>query len=108
MADSLDRQPLSRETVVKVARLARLKLTPAEIDDYVGKLGQVLGYVEMLDEVDVTDIEPMVHAIELRNVFRADEVRPSLPRTDALKNAPKTDGVCFLVPQILDGGGSSA
>jgi aspartyl-tRNA(Asn)/glutamyl-tRNA(Gln) amidotransferase subunit C len=108
MADSLDRQPLSRETVVKVARLARLKLTPAEIDDYVGKLGQVLGYVEMLDEVDVTDIEPMVHAIELRNVFRADEVQPSLSRSDALKNAQKTDGVCFLVPQILDGGGSSA
>ena len=103
MADSLDRQPLSRETVVKVARLARLKLTPAEIDDYVGKLGQVLGYVEMLDEVDVTDIEPMVHAIELTNVLREDTLVPSLPRADGLKNAPKQDGRYFLVPAILEG-----
>jgi aspartyl-tRNA(Asn)/glutamyl-tRNA(Gln) amidotransferase subunit C len=99
---------LDRETVVKVAKLARLKLSDAEIDDCAGKLGQVLGYIAMLNEVDTTDVEPMVHAIEMRNVFRADEVQPSLPRTEALKNAPKTDGVCFLVPQILDGGGSSA
>lgn len=99
---------LDRETVVKVAGLARLKLTEAEIEDHAGKLGQVLGYINVLNEVDTTDVEPMVHAIEMRNVFRADEVQPSLPRTEALKNAPKTDGVCFLVPQILDGGGSSA
>lgn len=99
---------LDRETVVKVAGLARLKLSDAEIDDYAGKLGQVLGYIAVLNEVDTTNVEPMVHAIELRNVFRADEVQPSLPRTEALRNAPKTDGVCFLVPQILDGGGPSA
>ncbi len=99
---------LDRETVVKVAGLARLKLSDAEIDDYAGKLGQVLGYINVLNEVDTTNVEPMVHAIELRNVFREDEVQPSLPRTEALKNAPKTDGVCFLVPQILDGGAPSA
>lgn len=101
-------QKLDRETVVKVASLARLKLTDREIDDYTGKLGQVLGYIQMLDEVPTDDVEPMVHAIELRNVFRDDVVQPSLPREQALANAPKTDGKCFLVPQILDAGTVSA
>ncbi len=93
---------LTRNEVLKVARLARLKLTDAEVADYAEKLGSVLEYVESLNEVDTEDVEPMVHAVELSNVFRPDEVVPSLPREAALSNAPKTDGYCFLVPQILD------
>src|SRR5262245_433043 len=93
---------LTRDDVLKVARLARLKLTDAEISDYVEKLGSVLAYVESLNEVDTEDIEPMVHAVELSNVFRRDEVQPSLPREAALSNAPKSDGQFFLVPQLLD------
>ncbi len=93
---------LTRDDVLKVARLARLKLTDAEIDDYTEKLGSILEYVASLNEIATEDVEPMVHAVELSNVFRADEVLPSLPREAALANAPKTDGRFFLVPQILD------
>jgi aspartyl-tRNA(Asn)/glutamyl-tRNA(Gln) amidotransferase subunit C len=93
---------LTRADVLKVARLARLKLTHAEIDDYTDKLGSVLAYVESLNEIDTEDVEPMVHAVELSNVFRPDETAPSLAREAALANAPKTDGQFFLVPQILD------
>ena len=95
-------EPLTSFEVQKVALLGRLKLSEAEVADYTLKLGQVLGYVEVLNEVDTENVEPLVHAVELTNVFRADEVRPSLPPTDALANAPKTDGRFYLVPQILD------
>lgn len=93
---------LTRADVLKVANLARLKLSEAEVADYTAKLGSILEYVESLNEVDTEDVEPMVHAVELSNVFRRDGVVPSLTREAALSNAPKTDGQFFLVPQILD------
>ncbi|MDB5340811.1 MAG: gatC [Planctomycetaceae bacterium] len=97
MAETLD-----AEKVRKVAVLARLKLSEAEIGDYATKLGNILKYVDTLNEVNTEGVVPMVHAVELSNVFRADEVQPSLPRAAALQNAPKTDGTFFLVPQILE------
>lgn len=93
---------LTLDDVRKVALLARLKLGEAELADYAAKLGQVLDYVDLLNELDTDDVEPMVHAVELSNVFREDAVRPSLPPAEALANAPKSDGRFFLVPQILD------
>ncbi len=93
---------LSQDVVLKVASLARLKLTDVEVDAMTGQLGSILDYVAMLDEVDVSGVEPMVHAIELTNVTRADELKQSLPRTAALQNAPKTDGKYFLVPAIIE------
>lgn len=95
---------LTRDDVKKVAVLARLKLSEAEIDSLTTQMGKILGFVESLNEVQTDGVEPMVHAMELRNVFRADEARPSFSREEALKNAPKTDGKYFLVPQILDAG----
>jgi aspartyl-tRNA(Asn)/glutamyl-tRNA(Gln) amidotransferase subunit C len=92
----------TEETVQRVARLARLKLTPHEIKHFTPQLQQVLHYVAQLEEVDSANVAPMAHAIELSNVFRADEPRPSLPREAALANAPKSDGKYFLVPPILD------
>ena len=94
---------LTRTEVLKVATLARLKLNDAEIDDCTTKLGNILAYVDSLSEVVTDDVEPMVHAVELSNVFRPDAVTPSLSREAALSNAPKTDGQFFLVPQILGG-----
>ena len=93
---------LSPEDVRKVARLSRLKLTPEEEARFARQLGDVLKYVEMLNEVDTTGVEPLAHPHEMTDVFRADETRPSLPRDAALSNAPKTDGKYFLVPQILE------
>lgn len=94
---------LPRETVLKVARLSRLTLSDVEVETFQSQLGAMLDYVTMLDELDVTNIEPMVHAIELTNVTRPDELQPSLPRAEALSNAPKTDGKFFLVPAIIEG-----
>ena len=94
--------PLTPDVVRRVARLARLKLDDSEVTTLATELSQVLHYVDQLSEVDSTGIEPMAHAIEFTDVFRADEPRPSLPREAALANAPKSDGKYFLVPPILD------
>lgn len=96
-------EPLSRDDVLKVAMLARLKLSEAEVERIAAQLGDVLNYVEVLNEIDTEDVEPMAHAVELSNVFREDVARESLPREAALANAPKSDGRYFLVPQILEG-----
>ena len=93
---------LTRDDVAKVALLGRLKLTADEMDRMTVQLGRVLEYVDILNEVDTQNVEPMAHAIELRDVFREDTPVPSLPREDALTNAPKTDGRCFVVPAILE------
>ena len=95
-------QSLTRQDVAKVALLSRLKLTEAEVDLFTSQLGQVLGYVELLNELDTSDVTPMAHATEIANVFRDDELNPSLPRAAALSNAPKSDGKFFVVPQILE------
>ncbi len=90
------------EDVRKVASLARLELSDEELATYGEQLTQILGYVEVLDDVDIEGVEPMAHAAEVHNVFREDKQQPSIDRTDALANAPKTDGKFFQVPQILD------
>ncbi len=95
---------LTSDDVRKVAVLARLRLTDAQIEKLTPKLAEVLNYVATLSEVDTDGVEPMAHAIELSNVLREDGVRPGLTREQALANAPKTDGRYFLVPPILEGG----
>ncbi len=94
---------LTDADVAKVATLARLKLTDAETTRLAGEMATILNYVAILNEVDTEDVEPMAHAVDVVNVLRPDEIQPSLPRADALANAPQSDGECFLVPQILDG-----
>lgn len=95
--------PLTPDDVRKVARLARLKLTDDEVAAFTRQLADVVRYVDQLSEVNTAGVEPLAHAIEIENVLRADEPRPSLPRADALSNAPASDGRYFLVPQILEG-----
>jgi len=92
---------LSRADVEKVSLLARLQLTDAELDLMTTQLGQIVGYVEQLAELDTEGVEPMAHALELSNVFADDVVRPSLPRQAALANAPHQDGQFYLVPAVL-------
>lgn len=92
---------LSRAEVEKISLLARLKLSPAELDTMTTQLGAIVGYVESLGELDTENVEPMAHALELRNVFRADELRPSLPREAALANAPAHNQQFYLVPAVL-------
>ncbi|MCA9005052.1 MAG: Asp-tRNA(Asn)/Glu-tRNA(Gln) amidotransferase subunit GatC [Planctomycetaceae bacterium] len=92
---------LTQDEVLKVASLSRLKLSETEVTALGEQMGSVLKYIAMLDELDTTDIEPMAHAIEISNVFRDDQLQESLPREQALSNAPQTDGKYFLVPAIL-------
>jgi aspartyl-tRNA(Asn)/glutamyl-tRNA(Gln) amidotransferase subunit C len=92
---------ISRTDVEKVALLGRLQLTEAEVSTITGELAQIVGYVDQLSEVNTEGVEPMAHAIEVVNVFRADEVTPSLSRDEALSNAPHHDGRGYLVPAAL-------
>ena len=64
-------------------------------------LNDVLQYVEELEELDLTDVEPMAHAVQVQNVFRKDEVKPSLDRKLALQNAPEEDNGYFKVPRVI-------
>ena len=84
------------------AHLARLALTPDEEKKLGAQLGNILGYVEKLKGLDVTDVEATAHAVPMVNVTRADEVRPSLSHEEALRNAPKQAGGLFVVPKIIE------
>ena len=85
-----------------VANLARISLTPDEEAKLGYQLGDILGYVKKLEELDVTGVEPMAHAVPLANVLRADEGRPSIPQEVALANAPKQANGLFIVPKIVE------
>ena len=85
-----------------VAHLARLSLTPEEEVKLSAQLGNILGYIEKLRELDVTNVEPTAHVVPMVNVTRADEVRPSLPHEEALRNAPKQSSGLFIVPKIVE------
>jgi aspartyl-tRNA(Asn)/glutamyl-tRNA(Gln) amidotransferase subunit C len=85
-----------------VAHLARLSLSPEEERKIGAQLGNILGYIEKLKEVDDSGVEPTAHAFPLVNVTRADEVRPSLSQEDALRNAPAQTNGLFIVPKIVE------
>ena len=85
-----------------VAHLARLNLTPEEETKLGAQLDGILGYIEKLKELDVTQVEPTAHAVPLVNVTRPDEVRPSLPHAEALRNAPAQANGLFMVPNIVE------
>lgn len=92
---------LTRADVEKVSVLARLQFSDAELDQLTTELSAILGYVEQLRELNTDEVAPMAHALDVHNVFRADALKPSLPRDEALANAPKSDGECYLVPAVL-------
>ena len=92
---------ISRQDVEKVALLARLQLTDDELATMTDELAQIVGYVDQLAEVNTDGVEPMAHAVEVANVFRDDVVTASLPREEALANAPHHDDRGYLVPAVL-------
>lgn len=95
---------LSRADVEKVALLSRLSLDDQELDTMTEQMRGILGYMELLGEVDTDSVEPMAHALDISNALREDEVRASLPRDEALGNAPKRDDECYRVPAVLGDG----
>jgi aspartyl-tRNA(Asn)/glutamyl-tRNA(Gln) amidotransferase subunit C len=85
-----------------VAHLARISLTPDEEKKISAQLSHILGYIEKLSELDVTNVEPTAHAVPMVNVTRADEVHPSLSHEEALRNAPRQAGGLFVMPKIVE------
>lgn len=90
------------DEVRKVARLARLNLSDADLATMAQQLTAILGYVDQLKELNTDDVEPMAHPLPVQNVFRADQLKPSLSVDNALRNAPLRSGDFFAVPAILD------
>lgn len=85
-----------------VAGLARLALTPEEKTSFARQLGDVLGYIEQLKEVDVGGVEPTAHAFDLHNVWAEDVPAPALPVGEALRNAPAARDNMIVVPKVVE------
>jgi aspartyl-tRNA(Asn)/glutamyl-tRNA(Gln) amidotransferase subunit C len=88
--------------IEKVARLARLELSEEEKVTFGNQLEQVLNYMEQLNQLDTTGVEPTSHAIPLFNVFKEDEVRPSFSQEEVLAIAPDEENGHFKVPKIIE------
>lgn len=89
---------ISREQVLHVAKLARLALTEEEVARFTEQLGAILEAVGKVAELDLAEVEPTSHPLDLVNVWREDEARPSLPVDEALANAPEREDGAFRVP----------
>lgn len=92
---------ISRDDVAHVARLARLELTEDELELFTAQLGAVLEHAADVEALDVGDVPPTMHPYPLRNVLRADGVRPGVDRDEVLSQAPAAEDGRFKVPPIL-------
>jgi aspartyl-tRNA(Asn)/glutamyl-tRNA(Gln) amidotransferase subunit C len=89
---------ITREEVLHVARLARLELADDEVERFTEQLSAILEAVAKVSELDLSDVEPTAHPLDLVNVWADDEARPCLPLEDALANAPEREAGFFKVP----------
>jgi aspartyl-tRNA(Asn)/glutamyl-tRNA(Gln) amidotransferase subunit C len=92
---------IDRELVRKVANLARLELTPDEEEKFTAQLGDILGLVEQLNELNVGNVVPTTRAIDVSNITREDQLQIYSERESILSNAPEQEGEFFRVPRIL-------
>ena len=95
------REKITRDEVRHVAKLARLQLLEDEERLMTEQMNNILAYMDKLNQLDTSEVEPTTHAIQLQNVFREDRVEPSLGRDEALANAPQSDGASFVVPKVF-------
>ena len=93
---------ITKEEIEHIALLARLSLSEEEKDLFGTQLSSILDYMEKLNELDTTNVEPTSHVLPLRNVMRDDVPCPSIPREDALMNAPDHTDKFFRVPKIIE------
>jgi len=93
---------VSEKDVRYVAVLARISISPGEQRELVAELNKILAYFKKLEEVDTTGVLPTAHVLAVKNRFRPDLVKPSLPREKALKNAQSVKEGSFMVPQIIE------
>lgn len=92
---------ISSSEVEKVSLLARLRLSPDELARMTAEMGQILQYMQLLEQANTDEVQPMAHPVAITDVFRDDQARPSLPRELALANAPHHDDECYRVPAVL-------
>ena len=85
-----------------VALLARLELKDEEKELFSKQVGSIIEYVDKLNELDIDEVEPTAHVLPIKNVFREDELRDSLPREKALQNAPRKNDGFYRVPKIIE------
>ncbi len=93
---------IDKETVRKLAHLARLEFDENSAETMVHDMNRMLEFVAKLDEIDVTQVEPLIYINESVNVLRKDEVINTISHEDALKNAPKKDTDFFRVPKVIE------
>lgn len=94
---------ITAQDVEQVALLSRLEIPAADREEVTNQLNAILDYMEMLNKLDTTGIEPTAHVLPLKNVMRPDRMVPSLPRDLALANAPEQEDGYFKVPKIMEG-----
>lgn len=97
-----DFMSISKEDVLYVANLAKLKLSDQEVTSYQKDLNKILEYMEQLDQIDTSDIAPLDHVMEQTATLRKDEAKAALPHENALKNAPDADSDYFRVPKVIE------
>lgn len=93
---------ITKQEVLHVAHLARLNVAESQIERFADQLGNILEYVETLNQLDTAGIQATSHAIDMVNAFREDELAASLDRQSALNNAPEEDDGSFIVPKVIE------
>jgi aspartyl-tRNA(Asn)/glutamyl-tRNA(Gln) amidotransferase subunit C len=93
---------ITKKDVEYIANLARLGLTDQEIEHFQGQLDGILGYIDQLKKVDVSHVAPTAHVLDIKNVYRPDEVSPSLDPQKALRIAPASQGNFYKVPKVIE------
>ena len=92
---------VTKKEVEKIAELARLKFTEEELENFTPQMNEILSYMDKLNELDTENLKPLSHPVEQTNVFREDELKPSIPTEDTLKNAPSKNEHHFKVPKVI-------
>lgn len=92
---------VSIDEVKHIAKLAKLKFSDEELEDFTYRFNDILKYMDMLNKVDTENIAPLSHPVEMINVFRDDTLKEPVSTEEALKNAPDSDGEFFRVPKII-------
>ena len=93
---------VSTDQVRHIAALARLRFNHDEEEELAVQLTRILDYVEKLNELEVSELEPMSHVLDLHNVVRPDEARPRISREEGLSNSPDADSTYFRVPKVIE------
>lgn len=93
---------ISKEDVKHIAKLSKLNLTDDELEKYTNELSDIVDMANELANIDVEGVKPTAHILDIKNVFRKDEVQPSYDRELILKNAPSKDAGCVSVPKVVE------